>query len=100
IPGPGDFNATKNNNVHPSLGSMVARMTNRNETLPPYISVPCFLHSGGPAFLGPACAPFVIETDPASPEFAVRDVVLPESVGGDRAPRRPRALRALNPRDA
>ena len=26
-PGPGDFNSTKNNNVHPSLGSMVARMT-------------------------------------------------------------------------
>jgi len=96
IPGPGDFNATKNNNVHPSLGSMVARMSNWAETLPPYISVPCFLHSGGPAFLGPACAPFVIETDPASPEFAVRDVVLPEGVTGDRAQRRRDALYELD----
>ena len=33
--------------------------------LPPYISVPCFLRSGGPAFLGPSYAPFVIEADPA-----------------------------------
>jgi hypothetical protein len=96
IPGPGDFNATKNNNVHPSLGSMVARMTNQNVTLPPYISVPCFLRSGGPAFLGPACAPFVIEADPASPEFSVRDVVLPEGVTSDRAQRRRDALYELD----
>jgi hypothetical protein len=96
IPGPGDFNSTKNNNVHPSLGSMVARMTNASESLPPYISVPCFLRSGGPAFLGPSCAPFVIEADPASPEFAVRDVVLPEGIGSDRAVRRRDALRQLN----
>ena len=95
-PGPGDFNSTKNNNVHPSLGSMVARMTNQNAALPPYISVPCFLRSGGPAFLGPSYAPFVIEADPASPEFAVRDVVLPEGVGTDRAARRRDALREIN----
>jgi hypothetical protein len=95
-PGPGDFNSTKNNNVHPSLGSMVARMTNQAGSLPPYISVPCFLRSGGPAFLGPSYAPFVIEADPAAPEFAVRDVVLPEGIGQDRAVRRRDALRALN----
>ena len=95
-PGPGDFNSTKNNNVHPSLGSMVARMTNQGGALPPYISVPCFLRSGGPAFLGPSYAPFVIEADPASPEFAVRDVVLPDGVGTGRAARRQDALREIN----
>lgn len=95
-PGPGDFNSTKNNNVHPSLGSMVSRMANGTGALPPYISVPGFLRSGGPAFLGPGHAPFVIEADPASPEFAVRDVVLPDGVGGDRAVRRRDALRAIN----
>lgn len=95
-PGPGDFNSAKNNNVHPSLGSMVARMTNQGGALPPYISVPCFLRSGGPAFLGPSYAPFVIEADPAAPEFTVRDVVLPEGVGGDRAVRRQDALREIN----
>jgi hypothetical protein len=96
MPGPGDFNSTKNNNVHPSLGSTVARMAGLNGALPPYISVPCFLRSGGPAFLGPSCAPFVIEADPAAPEFAVRDVVLPEGVTSDRAVRRRDALRELN----
>src|SRR6266545_1847118 len=95
-PGPGDFNSTKNNNVHPSLGSMVARMTNQGGSLPPYISVPCFLRSGGPAFLGPSYAPFVIEADPAAPEFAVRDVVLPEGVSADRAARRRDALKEIN----
>ena len=95
-PGPGDFNSTMNNNVHPSLGSMVARMTNQGGALPPYISVPCFLRSGGPAFLGPSYAPFVIEADPASPEFAVRDVVLPDGVGTGRAALRQDALREIN----
>lgn len=95
-PGPGDFNSTKNNNVHPSIGSMVARMTDAKAALPPYLSVPCFLRSGGPAFLGPSYAPFVIESDPAAPEFAVRDVVLPEGIGSERAIRRHDALREIN----
>ncbi len=84
-PGPGDFNSTKNNNVHPSLGSMVAHMSGGEGALPPYISVPCFLRSGGPAFLGASYAPFVIEADPASPEFAVRTLVLPEERHGPSA---------------
>ncbi len=92
-PGPGDFNSTKNNNVHPSIGSMVARMTEGGAALPPYMSVPCFLRSGGPAFLGPSYAPFVIQSDPAAPEFSVRDVVLPEGIRADRAIRRQEALR-------
>ncbi|MSR54888.1 MAG: DUF1501 domain-containing protein [Gemmataceae bacterium] len=95
-PGPGDFNSTKNNNVHPSIGSMVARMTDAGAALPPYLSVPCFLRSGGPAFLGPSFAPFVIESDPAAPEFSVRDVVLPEGIGTDRAIRRRDAVREIN----
>ena len=98
-PGPGDFNSTKNNNVHPSLGSMVAKLgkvAQHGGSLPPYISVPCFLRSGGPAFLGASYAPFVIEADPAAPEFSVRDITLPEGVTSARGLRRQAALRALN----
>jgi uncharacterized protein (DUF1501 family) len=98
-PGAGDFNATKNNNVHPSLGSMVARMSGGRGDLPPYISVPCFLRSGGPAFLGPSYAPFVIEADPAAPEFAVRDVILPTNMTEQRNQRRLAALREMNSLD-
>jgi hypothetical protein len=95
-PGAGDFNATKNNNVHPSLGSMVARMSGGAGALPPYISVPTFLRSGGPSFLGAGCAPFVVEANPAAPDFSVRDVVLPAGITGDRAENRRNALRDLN----
>src|SRR5262249_32168497 len=85
-----------NNNVHPSLGSMVARMTSGQGCLPPYISVPCFLRSGGPRFLGASYAPFVIQADPASPEFPLPHVVLPEGIASKRGPRRQEALRQLN----
>src|SRR5690349_10261153 len=64
-PGPSGFNDTvKNNNVHPSLGSIVAGLGHNTGSLPPYVSVPCFLRSGGPSFLGARCAPFVVEADP------------------------------------
>jgi uncharacterized protein (DUF1501 family) len=87
---------TQNNNTHPSLGSMVARLGRNGSSLPPYISVPNLLNSGGPAFLGATYAPFVIEADPASPDFSVRDIVLPEGVSTDRSVRRQQALRAIN----
>lgn len=92
--GPAFNRNVANNNVHPSLGSMVARL-GKSGALPPYISLPNFLNSGGPAFLGAGCAPFVIEADPASPDFSVRDIVLPEGVTSARSVRRQEALRHL-----
>lgn len=93
----GNFNRNvANNNMHPAFGSMVAKLGRNTGKLPPYVSVPNFLNSGGPSFLGPAYAPFVIEADPAAPEFAVRDIVLPEGVTGERSIRRQTALRAIN----
>ncbi|MBI3839224.1 MAG: DUF1501 domain-containing protein [Planctomycetia bacterium] len=86
----------QNNHTPPSLGSMVARLGRNNSSLPPYISVPNLLNSGGPAFLGATYSPFVIEADPASPEFSVRDIVLPEGVSAARSGRRQQALRAIN----
>ena len=94
--GPAFNRAVINNNVHPALGSTVAKLGRNASSLPPYISVPNFLNSGGPAFLGASCAPFVIESDPASPEFSVRDIVLPENVTDERSLKRQRALRAVN----
>ena len=93
--GVGDFNAVKNNNQHPSFGSIVARTTN-SSALPPYISVPNFLNSGGPSFLGPSYGPFTIEADPAAPEFSVRDITLPVGVTSSRSQRRRDALRQVN----
>ncbi len=93
----GSFNRNvPNNNVHPAFGSMVAKLGRNVSSLPPYISIPNFLNSGGPAFLGASCAPFVIESDPAAPEFSVRDIVLPEGVTNERSIRRQESLRRVN----
>lgn len=40
--------------------------------------------------------PFVIESDPAAPDFSVRDVTLPNAVTLDRSQRRQSALQKLN----
>jgi hypothetical protein len=93
--GAGDFNGNQNNNQHPCLGSMVARLGEPG-ALPPYISVPNFLNSGGPSFLGPPFGPFTIEADPAAPDFSVRDIRLPTSVATRRGELRQLALREIN----
>ncbi len=81
--GAGDFGGNnKDNNQHPCLGSMVARL-GKTGALPPNISLPNFLNSNGPSFLGSSYGPFVIEADPAEPEFEVRDITLPTSVTSD-----------------
>ncbi|MCH7987908.1 MAG: DUF1501 domain-containing protein [Planctomycetes bacterium] len=74
---------------------MVARMA-PGGSLPPYISVPNFLNSGGPSFLGPSFGPFVIDADPAAPEFAVRDISLPTGITTNRANLRRAALQEIN----
>ncbi|MFP6752611.1 MAG: DUF1501 domain-containing protein [Pirellulaceae bacterium] len=93
--GLGDFNGNQNNNQHPCLGSMVSHAGKPGD-LPPYISVPNFLNSGGPSFLGPAHGPFTIEADPASPDFSVRDIALPTSVATRRGLLRQLALQEVN----
>lgn len=93
--GPSFNRNVKNNNVHPSFGSMVAKLGSATGSLPSYVSLPNFLNSGGPAFLGASCSPFVIETDPAAPDFSVRDIVLPEGVTSERSVRRQDALRRM-----
>jgi len=94
-PGAGDFNGNQNNNHHPCLGSMIARLGTPGE-LPPYISVPNFLNSGGPSFLGPSYGPFVIEADPAAPDFSVRDITLPTAISTNRNARRQAVLSEIN----
>ena len=93
--GAGDFNGNQNNNQHPSIGSMVSHM-GAPGVLPPYISLPNFLNSGGPSFLGPAHGPFVIDSDPAAPDFSVRDIALPTNVATRRGELRQMALRQIN----
>ena len=78
---------------HPSFGSVVSWQRGQRQGLPPYVSMPSVTRSGGPNFLGGKHAAFVIDGQPNSADFKVRDVVLPAEISEGRAANR-RELRA------
>jgi hypothetical protein len=65
---------------HPSLGSATAHERGAPPGLPAYFSMPQMSRSGGPNFLGARYAPFVVEDNPNTPGFRVRDVALPSGL--------------------
>jgi uncharacterized protein (DUF1501 family) len=82
----------KPNNQKPAFGSIVARKLGPKGSVPPYVCLPKMHPSCGPAYLGAAAAPFVIDADPNAPDFAVPDVVPPPSLDADRLDDRKRLL--------
>ena len=66
-------------------------------SVPPYVCLPKMHPSGGPAYLGAAHAPFVIDGDPSAPNFAVPDLVPPPAVAGRPARRPPQTARRGGP---
>ena len=70
---------------HPSFGSMVSYDRGIRKGLPAYMTLPTMSRSGGPNFLGAQHAPFEIGGNPSSPDFRVRDVVLPREIADGRA---------------
>lgn len=70
---------------HPSFGSMVSYDRGVRKGLPAYMSLPRVSRSGGPNFLGGEHAPFVVDGNPDSKSFRVRDVVLPKVIQEGRA---------------
>ena len=87
----------------PSMGSAVAQLRGANRPgLPPYVAVPHlrggtdnFFHYA--AYLGGAANPFIVESDPNTPEFRVKNLALPDGPAA-RPPRRPppRPRRAID----
>src|SRR5205814_519573 len=69
---------------HPSLGSVTAHERGAPHGLPAYFSMPSMSRSGGPNFLGARYAPFVVDDNPNSAEFRVRDVALPRGLSEGR----------------
>lgn len=70
---------------HPSFGSMVSHERGIRKGLPAYVAMSGVTRSGGPSFLGGQHAPFVIDGNPDSASFRVRDVTLPAGIDVDRA---------------
>lgn len=85
---PDGQNPVPNNLVYPSLGSIVSRELGLRGAVPPYINVPQAMAAGGPGFYGAEHAPFVIENDPAQPDFEVKDMRLPDGVDKSRLEKR------------
>lgn len=81
-----------NNELYPSLGSVVARELGPAGALPPYINMPHPMAAGGPGFYGAEYAPLVIEADPSQPDFEVKDLAQLRGLSPTRQQRRQRML--------
>src|SRR5437667_5466288 len=91
------FNPSLNpNNQRPAHGSVIARKLGPRGSVPPYVCLPKVHPSAGPAYLGAAAAPFVIDADPNAPNFSVPDVLPPAAVGADRLDGRRQLLAAVD----
>ncbi len=83
------FNANlKPNNERPCHGSIISKMLGPKGSVPPYVALPTIHPSGGSSYLGASAAPFIVNSDPNSPDFAVPDLVPPFSVDARRLTRR------------
>jgi hypothetical protein len=60
------------------------------------MSLPSVSRSGGPNFLGAQHAPFVIDGNPSSKSFRVRDVAIPQDISEGRAMSRNQLRAALD----
>jgi uncharacterized protein (DUF1501 family) len=72
------------NNQRPCHGAVVAQELGPRGAVPAYVALPSMPKSGGSAYLGPTAAPFLIDADPAAPDFSVRDLKLAVGVDGTR----------------
>jgi uncharacterized protein (DUF1501 family) len=86
----------KPNNQRPAHGAIIARKLGPRGPVPPYVCLPKMHPSAGPAYLGAAAAPFVIEADPNAPNFAVPDVVPPPALETSRLDARKQLLGELD----
>jgi hypothetical protein len=86
-----------NNNIYPSIGSIVARTSGANDpAVPAYVNLPRPLSFGKAAYLGASFNPFSPESDPNSGGFQVRNLKLPGRVDLQRLDRRRDLLGSLD----
>ena len=90
--GPGFTPTISPNNQRPAHGAIIARKLGSQGSVPAYVCLPQMHPATGAAYLGPACAPFTIDADPASVNFSVPDVLPPLSLDAGRLDRRRQLL--------
>jgi hypothetical protein len=84
------------NNQRPAVGSVVSRTLGPKGSVPAYVALPKMHPSGGPAYLGAAHSPFVIDADPSAPKFSVPDLVPPPVIAADRLDDRKKLLETVD----
>lgn len=89
---PGFNGNLRPNNQRPAHGSVISQLLGANGSVPPNICVPSMHPSCGPAFLGAAHSPFVINADPNAPNFSVPDLLPPMTVDSSRLENRQQLL--------
>lgn len=86
-----------NNNIYPSIGSIVAKTLGANDpAVPAYVNLPKPLSFGKAAYLGASYNPFSPESDPNSDGYQVRNLKLPGRVDLPRMNRRRSLLSSLD----
>jgi len=80
-------------NIHPSIGSVVRKQLYRPGDLPAYVMVPRMVPGTASSYLGASCAPFETQADPASNEpFVVPNLGLDNGLSIDRISSRRKLL--------
>ncbi len=86
-----------NNNIYPSIGSIVAKTVGANDpAVPAYVNLPKPLSFGKAAYLGASYNPFSPESDPNADGYEVRNLKLPGRVDLPRMDRRRSLLSSLD----
>ncbi len=81
----------------PSMGSVVSHELGPRNNLPPYVCVPGQPNNyAGSGYLSSAYGPFSLGSDPASGDFAVRDLSLADGVDTQRFDKRRTLLEAVD----
>jgi hypothetical protein len=86
----------------PALGSVVARLRGPNRPgMPPYVAVPHlrggtdnFFHYA--AYLGGGANPFIVESDPNTAQYRVKNLTMPANISFDRLDSRRHLLHAVD----
>ncbi|NNE92913.1 MAG: DUF1501 domain-containing protein, partial [Verrucomicrobiales bacterium] len=87
-----------NLNVHPSIGSIVAKeFQEQDPDLPAYVMIPKLLPGAGPAYLGNSYRPFETKSDPANEgPFELPDLTMRNGMTFDRITDRSSLLENLD----
>lgn len=82
---------------YPSMGSIVSHELGNKNNMPSYVSIPNQPNEfAGTGFLSTKFGTFGLGSDPANPDFKVRDLTLPDNITVDRFDRRRNLLELVD----